>query len=486
MDRRGERPPQSRRDPDQGVSVAPLTRRRRPHPAPLLPADRLRHGARRSWRCSSRTSAAGWRGCRSAGRPAAALRAQGEEHHLPVHGGGPSQLDLFDPSRSSRRCDGERSRRSSSRASASPSSRACRSSSGAVARSGRHGRRGADLSERLPHLARRRRRHRDRAIDATDQFNHAPAQLFMTPGRRGRPASMGSWLTYGLGSENRDLPGFVVLCPASAIPGRGRRCGAAAFCRASTRASSSARRGPVLVPLQPRGREPATCGGGRSTRSRVEPARSFDDFGDPEIVTRIAAYEMAYRMQTSVPELIDIAGEPRHDPRAVRHAAGQELVREQLPAGAAAGRARRALRAALPPGLGPPRRRRGEDLATELPKVCRETDRPAPRWSRTSSSAGCSTRPGHLGRRVRRHADERGARRPAVRGRDHHPRAFMICGRRAAGTSCPGSRWERPTSSDTTLLRTRSDVHDLHATYLELTGPRPHESPTGTRAGPSG
>ena len=195
----------------------------------------------------------------------------------------------------------------------------------------------------------------------TDQFNHAPAQLFVHTGsaRLGRP-SMGSWLSYGLGTENRDLPSFVVLVSGSAAPDGGASLWGSAFLPTIHQGVQLRSSGdPVLFLSNP---------GGMSRRQR---RRSIDaiqalnrlqleDIGDPEILTRISQYEMAYKMQTSVPELMDIAREPAAIHEIVRHPARREGVREQLPAGAPAGRERRPLRPALPLGLGPARQRQVE------------------------------------------------------------------------------------------------------------------------------
>ena len=151
------------------------------------------------------------------------------------------------------------------------------------------------------------------------------------------------------------------------------------------------RSGPVRVESRRRRRRRAARVASISSTD-LNRVRRADD-GDPEIDTRIASYEMAYRMQTSVPELTDISERARADPRDVRHAARQGLVREQLPAGAAARRARRPLRAALSPRLGHARReRRHRHRDARSPSSAARPIAPRPRSSATSSSAACSTR----------------------------------------------------------------------------------------------
>lgn len=173
----------------------------------------------------------------------------------------------------------------------------------------RHGESGAELSEILPHLA--------TVVDdiaivkscRTDQFNHAPAQIFMNCGfsQPGRP-SMGSWVTYGLGSESRDLPAFVVMSTGSGISG-GSACWSSGFLpsiHAGTRFRTKG--APILNVESPTGCDPRLESDTLDLVSAVNRRRLAVD-GDPEIATRIAAYEMAHRLQTSAPELMSLADE---------------------------------------------------------------------------------------------------------------------------------------------------------------------------------
>ena len=145
----------------------------------------------------------------------------------------------------------------------------------------------------------------------TDQFNHAPSQMFLLTGfeRFGRP-SIGSWITYGLGSANENLPGFVVLITGQVL-GAGNSAYGSGFLPTVHQGIEFRSQGdPVLYLSNPKGVSPA------ERRLVVEAVNNLnqaalDDVGDPEIATRISQYEMAYRMQASVPELMDIASEPK-------------------------------------------------------------------------------------------------------------------------------------------------------------------------------
>jgi hypothetical protein len=144
----------------------------------------------------------------------------------------------------------------------------------------------------------------------TDQFNHAPAQMFALTGfpRFGRP-SVGSWASYGLGSENENLPAFVVLVTGQVL-GAGNSAWGSGFLPTIHQGIEFRSQGdPVLFLSNPKGVTP------EDRRQTVDSVKHLNgmrlaDVGDPEIATRIGQYEMAYRMQTSVPDLMDIESEP--------------------------------------------------------------------------------------------------------------------------------------------------------------------------------
>jgi Protein of unknown function (DUF1501) len=184
---------------------------------------------------------------------------------------------------------------------------------GPQAQFGQFGQSGAWLSDYLPHF--------QQVVDEvtflkamyTDQFNHAPAQLFMHTGtpRLGRP-SMGSWVTYGLGSENANLPGFVVLASGGKQPDAGKSIWGSGFLPSVYQGVQCRSVGdPVLFIKDPEGMS-------RNLKKQAIEAinevnrQQYEEFQDPEILTRISQYEMAFKMQTSVPEVMNINDEPAY------------------------------------------------------------------------------------------------------------------------------------------------------------------------------
>jgi hypothetical protein len=177
----------------------------------------------------------------------------------------------------------------------------------------KHGQSGQVVSELLPNLA--------KVIDKlcvirtvnTDQFNHAPAQLFVHTGtpRLGNP-SLGSWVTYGLGSVNENLPGFVVLLSGGKTPDAGKSLWGSGFLPSVYQGVQCRTTGdPVLYLSNPDGMDQSLRRRMLDTlaeMNRAEHQRS----GDEETLSRIAQYELAFRMQTEVPEVMDITKEPQH------------------------------------------------------------------------------------------------------------------------------------------------------------------------------
>ncbi len=177
----------------------------------------------------------------------------------------------------------------------------------------KHGKCGAELSELLPHMA--------EVVDdiaivksmVTDAFNHAPAQIFMSTGSQqfGKP-SLGSWTVYGLGSESRNLPAFVVLNSGKKGPSGGNANWGSGFLPSVYQGVTFRSTGdPVLYLSNPSGID------GKLQRDSLDAINKLNRMkqsriGDPEISTRINSFEMAYRMQSSAPELMDLSDEPKH------------------------------------------------------------------------------------------------------------------------------------------------------------------------------
>lgn len=147
----------------------------------------------------------------------------------------------------------------------------------------------------------------------TDQFNHAPAQLLLHSGspRLGRP-SMGSWVTYGLGSENSNLPGFVVLTSGGRNPDAGKSVWGSGFLPSVYQGVQCRSEGdPVLFLNDPHGIDRDERKASIDAINEINKLH-HQEAGDPEILSRIAQYEMAYRMQITVPEVMNINDEPEY------------------------------------------------------------------------------------------------------------------------------------------------------------------------------
>jgi hypothetical protein len=225
--------------------------------------------------------------------------------------GGPSQLELFDPKPRLQEMNGQVIPESYVKNKRFAFIKQDAKLLGTQRKFSRCGQSGAEIGDLLPNL-------QSVADDiclvksmTTDVFNHGPAKLFVNTGSpqfMGRP-SMGAWVTYGIGSESQDLPGFVVLQSGPRGPRGGSPLWASGFLP-TTYQGVPFRAGPepILNLSSPQGID------GHRQKQFVDAVNDlnrlrFDDTRDPEIATRIAAYEMAYRMQSSAPELMSLAGE---------------------------------------------------------------------------------------------------------------------------------------------------------------------------------
>lgn len=184
---------------------------------------------------------------------------------------------------------------------------------GPQARFNQYGESGAWMSNYLPHLSTIADELTFLKAVHTDQFNHAPAQLLMHTGspRLGRP-SMGSWVTYGLGSENANLPGYVVLTSGGNNPDAGKSVWGSGFLPSVYQGVQCRSDGdPVLFIKNPEMIGQAEREASINAINEINQL-SHNEFNDPEIKTRISQYELAFKMQSTVPEVMNIADEPTY------------------------------------------------------------------------------------------------------------------------------------------------------------------------------
>jgi hypothetical protein len=381
--------------------------------------------------------------------------------------GAPSQLDLFDPKPGLRKWDGQSLPESMTRnlrlAFIKPTAKVMASPRTFQP----HGQCGTELSDFLPHLARQ-------ADDIclvrsmfSEAFNHHPGQLLLMSGTTqfGRP-SMGAWVTYGLGSESQNLPGFVVLSS-----GRGTSGGASNW---SSGFLPSVYQGvvfrstgdPVLYLSNPPGVSGAT------QRADLDLVRDLNQeryasTGDVEIASRIAAYELAFRMQADAPELLDFSKEPAHILE--MYGVGQQpthpfavnclLARRMVERGV---RFVQLMHASWDDH---------SNLNKNLKKNTDMTDRPAAALIRDLKQRGLLDSTlviwgGEFGRtpmvEVRRPGEE------GNEGRDHHPLAFSMW---LAGGGIKGGQVVGETDDlGFNIVRDKVHVHDLQATILNCLG----------------
>jgi hypothetical protein len=331
----------------------------------------------------------------------------------------------------------------------------------------RHGGSGAEISELLPQLAKVSDEIAIVKSLHTDEFNHAPAQLFLHTGfgRLGRP-SFGSWVTYGLGSENQDLPAYVVLL-SGPLAGAGTSLWSPGFLPSVHQGVQFRSSGePVLFLNNPEGHSTADRRRVLDTVERLNQAQ-LADVGDPEITTRIRQYEMAFRMQTSVPELMDISRES---------ADTIELY------GAAPGKASFANNCLLARRLIERGVRMVQlydadwdhhgDLATRLPRKCKDVDQGMAALLQDLKQRGLLEDTlvvwgGEFGRTPMGQSDS-GSGTATKTGRDHHKDAFTMW--MAGGGVKRGITYGRTDDLGYNIAENPVHVHDLNATVLHLLG----------------
>lgn len=327
----------------------------------------------------------------------------------------------------------------------------------------RHGKSGLYLSELLPNIG-------TVADDiallsgvSTDNFNHGPAKCFVNTGsvRFGRP-SMGAWVTYGIGSESEDLPGFVVLESGPRGPRGGAALWASGFLPSAYQGVPFRSGGdPILDLSSPKGITE------RTQRQSLDAIRDLNlaklaETGDPEITTRIAAYEMAYRMQTSGPELIDFSKETRQtlamygaEPGKSSYANNCLLARRLVERGV---RFVQLYHADWD---------HHADLGQPLDQVCREIDRPTAALIRDLKQRGLLDHTlviwgGEFGRTPMGEVRESNKV-----GRNHHIDAYTLF---LAGGGIRGGQVVGGTDELGFSPTERIHIHDLQATLLHLLG----------------
>ncbi len=295
----------------------------------------------------------------------------------------------------------------------------------------------------------------------TDAVNHAPAQIMMNTGSQqfGRP-SFGAWTLYGLGSETRDLPGFVVLTSAKGTSGGASNYGAGFLPTAYGGVPLRSGGDPLLYLSNPKGIDAQAQRSSLDTLNHLN-RLALDAVGDPEIAARIHSYEMAYRLQTSAPELLDLSSEPRHvlsrygidDPNRPGYARNCLLARRLLERGV---RFVQLFHEAWD---------QHHNLAKDVKKNSGETDRAS-----AALVADLKER-GLLDDTLVVWGGEFG-RTPMVQGgkdgRDHHNRAFSIW--LAGGGIRAGHVHGSTDDFGFNVVADPVHVHDLNATLLHLLG----------------
>jgi hypothetical protein len=321
------------------------------------------------------------------------------------------------------------------------------------------------LSDLLPH-------HRKIVDDVcwltgmhTDVFNHGPAKIFMQTGspQPGRP-SMGSWVTYGIGSESKNLPGFVVLQSGPRGPRGGSALWSSGFLPTKHQGVPFRGQGDPILNLQ------SPAGFDRDAQQEFTHAVRdlnqvrFDTVGDPEIQTRIAAYEMAYRMQISAPELMEINDEPKHvldlygaEPGKASFANNALLARRLV---------QRGVRFVQLYHTNWDQHGGAESLDGELPIRCKEVDQASAALVQDLKQQGMLDDVlvvwgGEFGR------TPMGETRTPT-GRDHHIDAFTMW--LAGGGTKPGVSLGATDELGFGVTEGKTHVHDLQATILHLLG----------------
>ena len=325
----------------------------------------------------------------------------------------------------------------------------------------RHGQSGAEISELLPHTAKIADNIAIVRGMVTDAFNHAPGQLMMNTGAMifGRP-SFGAWTTYGLGSESRDLPAFVVFSTGAKGPSGGNSCWGSGFLPTVHQGVQFRNVGdPVLYLSNPPGIDSELQKDTFETISKINRMR-LDTTGDPEISTRISSFEMAARMQTSAPELMDLSKESKKTLEAYGAEPGKaSFANSVLMARRMAERGVRFVQ------IFHEAWDQHGSLVSGLTANCKATDQACAALITDLKERGM------LDDTLVIWGGEFG-RTPMVQGgsdgRDHHPNAFTMW--MAGGGIKPGITLGESDELGFNVVKDKVHVHDLHATLMHLLG----------------
>lgn len=306
----------------------------------------------------------------------------------------------------------------------------------------------------------------------TSQFNHAPAQLLMITGNQNPgAASFGSWATYGLGSENENLPGFIVLMSGGRMPSAGKSAWGSGYLPSVHQGVQCRSQGDPVLFLS------NSNGSSRQQRSQTLDAieflnrRAYLEFGDPETLTRIAQYEMAFRMQTSATDAFDLSQERKH----VHEQYGTETGKESFANNCLIARrlAERDVRfiQLFHWGWDSHGSSASEALNVGFKQRCREIDQPVAALLNDLDQRGLLRDTlvvwgGEFGRTSMR--ENRNGREMSFKGRDHNPGAFTMW--LAGGGVKPGLSFGETDELGYESVVDRVSPHDLHATLLSLLG----------------
>ena len=383
--------------------------------------------------------------------------------------GAPSSLDLFDDKPVLRKHDGDLVPESIVEEQRFAFLKGRPRLLGSPYRFARHGDSGALLSELLPHTAAIADRLAFVKSVHTDQFNHGPAQVFIHTGHQivGRP-SFGSWLLHGLGSDNPDLPGFVVLVSGKIDPGAGSACWSSGFLPSNLQGVELRTRGELVPCLEnPDGLDRSARRRGLDLLAQLNAERQRV-VGDPDIGARTEQYELAYRMQQSVPELAALESEPEHVHRLYGSQPGQRsFANNCLLARRLVERGVRCVQL-VHRGWDHHGSNDSDDLIHGLPNMCAQTDRAAAALVLDLAQRGLLEDTlvvwgGEFGRTPMREV-----RVQSHLGRDHNPRAFTMWF--AGGGIRPGRCIGATDDIGYDIVADPMSVHDVHATLLHQLG----------------